>query len=301
MLLGIEIMPNVELPKLLKIAKKAETNGFDIIWVTDHYNNRELFTTLTYLACNTEKVLLGAGVANIYTRAPLITLSAIETLNEISGGRAVLGLGPGDKVTLEKMGIRREKPVRKMRETIKVIRDTLKDKRLPINYQRKDIKIYIGAQGIKMLGVARELADGVLVNGSHERDIMFAREIVGKNIDVAAYTVFSIDEDSCKAKDHTRIIVAYVVAGAPRAVLERHGVDIEVSREIGEMLTEGRYKEVKALITDEMVESFAVAGDKGEVKKKIRRLEKAGATQIVVGSPIGVNKERAIDLISEIV
>ncbi|MDD1760544.1 MAG: LLM class flavin-dependent oxidoreductase, partial [Methanothrix sp.] len=87
------------------MAKLAEDAGFQNIWITDHYNNRDVWTTLAVLSMMTNKIQLGTGVTNPYTRNAAIIASSIASINELSGGRAILGIGPGDKATFEKMGI----------------------------------------------------------------------------------------------------------------------------------------------------------------------------------------------------
>lgn len=97
---GIEFVPQEPLDKLIKLAKLAEEVGFEYLWVTDHYNNKNVYETLALIAKETSTIKLGPGVTNPYVRHPAITASAIATLDEISDGRAVLGMGPGDKKLL---------------------------------------------------------------------------------------------------------------------------------------------------------------------------------------------------------
>ncbi len=106
---GIEFVPADPALKIAYYAKLSEQQGFDYVWITDHYNNRDVYSTLTVLALNTNSIKIGSGVTNSYTRNPAITASSIASIAEISGGRAVLGLGPGDKATFDAMGIAWEK------------------------------------------------------------------------------------------------------------------------------------------------------------------------------------------------
>ena len=104
------------------MARLAEDAGFGNIWITDHYNNRDVWTTLAVLYLLTNKISLGTGVTNPYTRNAAITASSIASINELSGGRAILGIGPGDKATFDKMGIDWDKPLSRVRETVLAIR-----------------------------------------------------------------------------------------------------------------------------------------------------------------------------------
>ena len=96
-------------------------------------------------------------------------------------------------------------------------------------------------------------------------------------------------------------MAAFIIAGAPEAVLERHGIPIENKKEIADVIREGSFKELPALVTDQMIDKFAVAGDFGMCLKKAKELESAGVTQLVAGSPLGPNKEKSIKLIGRMI
>ncbi len=179
---GIEFVPDMKYYELEYYVKLAEDSGFDYTWITDHYNNRNVYSMLTILALKTRTIKLGPGVTNPYHISPALTASAIGTINEISGGRAVLGIGAGDKVTFERIGISWEKPLKRMREAVEIIRQLTEGKAVKydgeifkfngakLGFKPGSIPIYIGAQGPKMLQLAAELGDGVLINASRRRD-----------------------------------------------------------------------------------------------------------------------------------
>ncbi len=323
---GIEFVPNMEISKLVDYCVLAEENGFGAVWITDHYNNRNVYATLAMVASRTSRIKLGPGVTNPYHIHPALTASAIATINEISEGRAMLGIGAGDKTTLEKLGIQWTRPLTYMRETVEVIKQLLEGK--SVNYDGKVVKIqgarldfkageipvYIGAQGAKMLELAGELGNGVLVNASHPRDFDFAVKQVKKGMektgktefDVVAYTCMSVDNDSQKARNSARIVVAFIVAGSPDIIFERHGIPLEDVSKVREALnnafTKGDWAGVGKAVTDDMLESFSIAGSPSEVIEKVIELRKIGVTQIVAGSPIGPSKKDSIRLIgSEII
>ena len=122
---GIEFVPEIPIPKLVKLVKLSEEVGFQYVWITDHYNNRNVYITLASIAYQTNKIKLGPGVTNPVLISPAWTASAMLTLNEISGGRAVLGLGPGDKATFSKLGFGFKSPLTRMRESILAIRSLM--------------------------------------------------------------------------------------------------------------------------------------------------------------------------------
>jgi 5,10-methylenetetrahydromethanopterin reductase len=320
---GIEFVPNMKYYELEYYVKLAEDSGFSYVWITDHYNNRNVYSMLTILALKTNSVKLGSGVTNPYHINPAVTASAIATINEISNGRAVLGIGAGDKVTFDRIGISWEKPLRRMRESVEIIRALHSGKSVKydgqifkfngarLDFKTGDIPIYIGAQGPKMLELAAELGDGVLINASHPRDFEVARENIEaglkkageKEFDVVAYASMSVDKDRDKARNSARIVVAFIVAGSPDVIFERHGISMDDVAKVREALnnafTKGDWGGVAKSVTDEMIDTFSISGTPDDVVERINELSKAGVTQVVAGSPIGPDKKKSIQLIGK--
>lgn len=322
MTFGIEFVPSDPVLKIAHYAKLAEQQGFDNVWITDHYNNRDVYTTLAFLAMNTNTIKLGTGVTNPYTRNAAITASSIGSVNEISGGRAILGIGPGDKATFDAMGISWDKPLSTTKETIEALRGFFGGKKVEMDgnmikfggakmaFKTGDVPIYMGAQGPKMLELAGEVADGVLINASHPKDFEVAVEKIAagakkagrdpSEVDVAAYACFSVDKDAAKAKSAAKVVVAFIVAGSPDMVLERHGIDVAAKADIGAAIAKGDFGALMGdLVTDDMISAFSICGTPEDCKARIDELMAIGVTQVVAGSPIGPNKEKAIKLIGK--
>lgn len=327
---GIEFVPNESVLKIAAYAKNAEERGVEYVWITDHYNNRDVYSTIAVLASATNKIKIGAGVTNPYTRSPVVTASCIASVNEIAGGRILLGVGPGDKMTFDALGIAGEKPLTAVKETVTVVRELLKGQKvsfdgdiihlknakLDFTDPKKtgvdmNIPVYVGAQGPKMLETAGAVGDGVLINGSHPDDFKAAVPMIQKgaadagrnfaDIDITAYTCFSIDDDAEKAYAAAKPVAAFIVAGAADPILKRHGIALENRTEIADTIAKGNFKELNTLVTDQIVDKFAVAGSFEDVTAKAKELEKAGVTQIVAGSPLGPNKEKSIKLIGKMI
>ncbi len=321
---GIEFVPQKHPEKIAKSVAMAEEVGLDYAWITDHYNNRNVYITLTVIAYKTSKIKIGPGVTNPYVINPCWTASAVATLNEISGGRAVLGIGAGDKATLEGIGVSWEKPLTTMREAVTIIRKLLdgekvsfegkafKVKSAKLSYKTETrIPIYIGAQGPKMLVLAGELGDGVLINASSPEDFELAVPAIKEGaqkasrdpsqIDITAYTCFSIDEDRNKAREAAVPVVAFIVAGSPETVLERHGISIEAANKLRECIGKGDFPGAFKLVNENMLETFSIYGTPEDCTGKIEELLKKGVTQVVFGSPLGADKKKAIQLIGEVV
>ena len=132
--------------------------------------------------------MIGPGVTNPYLINPVQTASTLMSLDNLSGGRAILGIGAGDKITLNLLGIERRKPLTAVKESTQIFRtifDTGKMKdfegkvfsveKAKVAFEKTgEIPIYIGAQGPKMLQLAGSMGQGVLVNASHPVDFEFA-------------------------------------------------------------------------------------------------------------------------------
>lgn len=314
---GIEFVPADPALKIGYLAKLAEDAGFDTIWITDHYNNRDVYTTLAALSFLTNRVKLGTGVTNPYTRNAAITASSIASINELSSGRAILGIGPGDKATFDKMGIDWDKPLTRVKDAVSAIRMFLAKgqvnqagfKGAQLAFSAGRIPIYIGAQGPKMLELAGAIADGVLINASHPEDFKYAVPVIkqgaekaGRNpmdVQICAYASFSADKDQAKAINAAKIVVAFIVAGSPENVLERHGINPEDAKKISDSIAKSDFKSVLEGVNSRMIEAFSVAGTPENCRARVDELLQTGVTQIVVGSPIGPDKERSIKLIGK--
>lgn len=315
---GIEFVPNEPLDKIVKLVKLAEDVGFEYAWITDHYNNKNVYEALALIADATETIELGPGVTNPYVRAPAITAAAIATLDEISNGRATLGIGPGDKATFDALGIEWTKPVTTIKESVAEMRTLLAGEKTPSGAQlggvkvvRDEVPIYQGAQGPKMLETAGEIADGVLINASNPKDYATAIPLIKKgaesagksltDVDVGAYTATSIGPDSQAAKDAAKIVVAFIAAGSPPPVLERHGLPEGINEKLGGMIGKGDFGGAIGAVDDALLDAFSVCGTPDEFIPKIKALEEGGVTQYVAGSPIGKDKEESIKLLGEVI
>ncbi|MHC1591182.1 MAG: 5,10-methylenetetrahydromethanopterin reductase [Candidatus Helarchaeales archaeon] len=321
---GIEFVPSEKTLDVAYYSKLAENEGFDNVWITDHFTNRSVFVSLTQVALYTSKITLGTGVTNYYHINPAVIASSIATISEISGGRAILGLGAGDKITLANLGIERKKPLTGMRESIEIIRrlwnegiveyngDVFKLPKARLNFKVKyKPLIYMAAQGPKMSQLAAEIADGVLINASHPRDYEQAKENfkIGlqkrdpkrKKFDVCAYCSFSIHDNPQKAENAAKIVVAFIVAGSIPPILERHGIPLEQAKNLEELLKKGKFKKAMEAVTPEMLDSFCIAGTPQQCIEKIETLQETGCTQLVCGSPLGPNIPKAIKQIGKTV
>jgi len=318
---GIEFVPRDLYWKTTFYAIQAEKIGFDYLWITDHFNNRNVYVSLAIVSAYTERIKFGPGVTNPYLVHPVVTAQGVATLNEIAPGRVICGLGVGDKTTLQMVNIEQRKPLATIRESVHIIREIASGRNLEmqgkifkvsgakLNFKVPNpISVFIGAQGPKMLALAAEIGDGVLINASHPQDIekamKFVREGAEKtdkkleDLSISAYTSFSIASSYDKALKTVIPVVAYIVAGSPEMILDRHGISVELASKIRDAIVHGQWKEAFSHVDNNMVEAFSICGTSETCIEKIDTLIKVGVNQIVVGSPIGPNMRKSINIIA---
>jgi 5,10-methylenetetrahydromethanopterin reductase len=325
---GIEFVPgNVNVKQVVNFCKLAESKDIDFAWITNHYNNRHCYPTLAAIAQATTALKMGPGIMNAFTDTPAAMASFFCTLNEISDGRAVLGIGPGDLSTLPKLAINADKPVARLEEAVVQIRklcagdqvsksgmqffdyDGAKLTGVNLPDKKKGVPIYIGAQGPKVLELAGKVGDGALINASNPKDFQIAIPIIKKasdavgkkSFDIGAYTAMSIDQSEKKARNAAKIVAAFIAAGSPEALLTRHGLDLNNVAKIKAALGKFDFKTVGELVGDKEIDAFTIAGTPEMVKAKCADLTKAGVTQIIFGSPLGPDMTNSIRLLGKYV
>lgn len=324
---GIEFVPgNVNVKQVVNYCKLAESKDIDFAWITNHYNNRHCYPVLAAIAQATTSLKMGPGIMNAFTDTPAAMASFACTLNEMSDGRAVLGIGPGDLSTLPKLAISPDKPVGRLEEAVVQIRKLCAGEEVKksgmqfFDYDgakmtgvtlpgKKGIPMYIGAQGPKVLELAGRIGDGALINASNPKDFAVAIPIIKgacekvnkKNFDIGAYTAMSIDQSEKKARNAAKIVAAFIAAGSPEPLLTRHGLDLANVAKIKEALGRFDFKAVGELVGDKEIDAFTIAGTPDMVKQKCEDLTKAGVTQIIFGSPLGPDMTNSIRLLGKYV
>lgn len=320
---SLELLLNRPLDEIVSLAQLAERRGFDTIWLPDKFLNRNVYTALTAIALSTHSIKLGPGTTNPYVVHPAWTASAAYTLNEVSRGRAVLGISPGDRATLDYIGIKRKKSLGAMYEAVDIISALLgggainymgevfrlKNAKMRYPPLQESIPIYMGAQGRSMLRIAGSIADGVLLNASHPRDVELAVELIDEgardsgrklsDLDIIAWTCFSVGYDSTEAREKAKNVVAFIVAGAPDSILESHGISKERGERIRKAIAMQDLKSSRRLVDEQMIEAFSVSGAPEECERKVEKIARAGAGHIAVGSPVGPRLKEGLEIISE--
>jgi len=320
MRLGVEFVPYMEADRIAALAKLVERLSFSQIWVCDHYHNRHVYVVLTKLASVTSRIRLGPGVTNPYTTHPAVTATAIATISEISGGRAMLGISAGDPLFLQTVGLKQEKPVKAVAEAIGMIRGLLSGRTVSFRGEvfscrgaklrfspRGQIPIYVGGRREKMLRLAGRLGDGALINASHPDDIGEAigyikRGMRGRkkeNFDFVAYMAVSLDRDVEIARRLVRGVVSFIASSAPESSLRRHGISERDVEKVRRRILAGSIEKAREAVTPRMIEAFSVTGPPEVFAERVEEIRELGITTVVVGSPIGADKPAVLKRISK--
>lgn len=315
-MIGIELTPEYPVDRVVDLGVDAERAGFDTLFTSCHYNNRDPFVVLAQLARATSSVRLGPGVMNPYEIHPVRLASTMATLSEASDGRAVFGVGAGDRSTLRNLGLADQRGLRSVLETFTVARQlwagervdhegTFRVREAGLNYEGAGCPVYVGGEGPHMCRMAAKHADGLLFNGSHPDDVAWARKQVEHGLDerptdrgafdFAAYTSVSIATDATAAREAARPPVAFITAGAAESVLERHGIDPHRASTIGEAISDGAFSTAFEAVTDAMVDAFCIAGTPETVTRRLSAVLEH-ADSVVVAAPLGPDVENAIEL-----
>jgi 5,10-methylenetetrahydromethanopterin reductase len=324
-MLAVELTPEHPVGRLGELGERAEDAGFDTVFVSSHYFNRDPFVALDRVARRTESVRVGPGVVNPYEYHPVTLASRVASLDEASGGRAVFGIGAGDPSSLRSLGLDDERGLRSVLESFRVARRLWAGERVDHDGsfeardadlkfdppEGDDIPVYVGGEGPGMCRMAATHADGLLFNGSHPDDLAWAREQVADGLaersddpapdgpadpgafELVAYASVSVAADPDAARAAARPAVAFIAAGAAPPVLDRHGLDRERAAEIGAASSAGAFDRAYGLVTPAMVAAFCAAGTPEAVADRLAALREH-ADGLVVGSPVGPDLEVAI-------
>ena len=324
MAIGAFIGAGRSLEGALERVRLAERLGYESIYVT-HIAARDSLTLLTRYATVTERVRLGTGVLPIFSRTPAATAQTAATIDEISGGRMVLGLGVSHRVTVENWyDAEIVKPVQQMREYVAVVRAILRGETPPegeffrsrfsfMGYPpRPELPIYVAALSPNMLRLAGEIADGVMLwlcNPDYIRETVIpavteGRARAGKDLegfDVVAAVPTAVTEDSSAARAaFRRELIPYASLPFYRTMLERSGFGADLAA-FDEGMAAGDTERAMASLSDQLLASLAGIGTAEEVRAKVAEYRAAGASSPCIGGIPGAGFDEALTAVAELI
>ena len=317
---GIELTPDQPVADMVDLAVKAEAAQLDAVFISNHFDNRDPFQVLTAIAQRTDSIQLGPGVMNPYEAHPVRLATQVATLTETAPGRVVCGIGAGDRATLTKLGITQERPVSRTAESITIIRRLLAGEQIDmagivkaqgarLSFTVNSVPIYVGAQGPTMLRMAAVESNGVLINAAHPSDYEHAIVQVEKGLSARSrptetfstigFVCTSLATDNESAREAATPPTAFITAGAPDHILERHGIDDDRVARIRRALETGNHAQAYEAVTDQMRDTFCVAGTPETVKERLADIARY-VDGLVIGSPLGPDRTDSIALLEDI-
>ncbi len=289
--------------RYVEAAEFAESHGIDSLWLADSQMiHRDVYECLAVCALRTKRMKLGTAVTNPITRDITTTACAISTLDEISSGRAVLGIGPGDS-SVRRIG-RSPSTVSQLENSVSRIRricsgeelEFPNGERVSMRWSKRTVPIYVSATGPRMLKLAGQVGDGVIVNvGTGEEALRTAVSNVNAGLQerqetrefhIADLSFVSLAEERHSAIEAAKPYVVWYWKNA-RHLFRDNKID---TRDLERIDVESKYVEHDHIhtdnwsnasvrskfITDEMVEKFTVAGTPEDCLKKLKDKERAG-------------------------
>ena len=322
--IGTFISAGRSLEQAVERVRLAEELGYDSTYVT-HIAGRDSLTVLAAYAQATSRIRLGTGVLPIYSRHPVATAQTAATIDEMSGGRMVIGLGVSHRVVVEGWyGTEIEKPVAEMREYASAVRamfggeEPPEGERWPTKFRfsgydpRPELPIYIAALSPKMLQLAGEIADGVLLwlcDPPYVRDVVIpevtkGREKAGKPLDgfdIVPAVPSGLTEDRDATLERFRAdLIPYMSLPFYRAMLERSGFGEEIAGFDAGIGT-GDVEAAKSAMSVVMLESLGGFGSAEQVQGAVQRYLDAGATSPGVSPVPGADAEATLRAGAELI
>jgi len=303
---------------LISIAKQADSLGYHSFWTGESWG-RDVFTVLTMVACHTENLRLGAGIVNVFSRTPALIAQTVASLDILSKGRAILGLGSSGRIVVENWhGVPFDSPLARTREYIDIIRLALSGG--PVNHQGKfyqmdrfrmmsppvqeRVPIYIASLGPKNLALTGELADGWLPIWAHREQIPDLKEAIGlaaakagrviTDVTTAPYIMCYAAGDPQDLAIGDRLLrdhMAYYIGGMGSYYFDsfsRAGFASE-AQAVQDAWGSGDRERAAAAVSDRMLESVAVIGTPEQCRSQLAQFRQAGVDLPIATFPHGAD------------
>ncbi len=309
---------NYDRKGVLRAAQVAEELGYDSIWIPEAWAY-EQFQLLTEIALCTKRIKVATGIANVFSRSPGLLAMSAATLDEISEGRAVLGLGTSGKVVVENFhGVPYEKPLTRLRETIGICRALWRGDRLTpelstrfdarhfkleMNPLRTNIPIYVASLQEKAITEIGRYADGWLPTFwpyKHLDDgiklIADGARAAGRDasaIEVAPFVGVVPLEDVGMARQMIKPLVAFYIGGMGtyyHAMFCRYGFQ-ENADLVRDLYNRGQRKEATAAVSDELIDAIAICGPAAHCREKLQEWHNHGVGSALLNLPPNVPVE----------
>ena len=285
---AFSVMPHHSVARAVELARLGEQIGYERCWVYDEgLAAQDVYVTMTAIAVATDTLEIGPGITNPYTRHAGATAGAIAALDELSGGRAFLGIGAGGSLTLDPLRIERRRPLTAVRETIEACRRLfagetvtvdgtavrLREASLPC--ARPGTEIWLAGRGPRMLELGGASCDGVFLDFVHKPDLRAITERIRRSGRAAsnqprvAYSTMLVTDEASMAC--CKLNMTYRLVDSPPEVQAAIGLSESDAAAIRAAMA-GGLSAAAELVRDEWVLPFVIAGTPADCADELRRL-----------------------------
>jgi 5,10-methylenetetrahydromethanopterin reductase len=312
----------------LEYVRYAEGRGFEAVWQAESRLVRDAVVPMAAYAAVTERIKVGSGVINNWTRNIGLLAATFLTLDDLAPNRVICGIGAWWDPLARNVGVDRRNPLQAMRETVEVLRRLLAMERVTFHgefhhvegieldvvhgrREPRNVPIYIGATGPKMMELTGEIADGVVLNycvpPEYNAEALEQLEAGARRagrsldrLDRPQLVVCSVDHDREKALDTTRELLTQYLAQQPH-IAKASGVAPEIVRQIQSILgwpaTHEQIRQAKHLVPDDLVVRITASGTPEEARAKVDEYCRTGCTCPIL-YPVGGDVRLLIDTFS---
>ena len=299
------------------LALEAERLGYEAVWTAEAYGS-DVFTPLAWIGAKTSKIKLGTGIAQLSARTPAALAMTAATLDYLSGGRVILGLGvSGPQVVEGWYGVPFPKPLARTREYVDIVQKILrregpvtndgehyplpypsgtglgKSLKLTIHPFRNKIPIWLAAEGPRNVALAAEIADGWLpMFYSPYRGGEFDEALAGApdGFEVACVVTVNIADDVAEALMLVKFFLSFYIGGMGAKdenfhlnIVKRMGFEDE-ARKVQELFISGRRDEAVKAVPDELADEISLCGPPDRIKERLEAWVKSPVTQLIAGT-----------------
>jgi F420-dependent oxidoreductase-like protein len=309
---------------VLRAAQLAEDLGYDSIWIPEAWAY-EQFQLLTEIAVHTTRIKLATGIANVFSRSPGLLAMSAATLDEISDGRVILGLGTSGQVVVENFhGVRYTKPLTRLRDTIAILRTLWRGERLTPELSslfdlrhfklemqpfRPDIPIYVASLQERAIREIGRSADGWVPTFWPYRNFKDGKawlragaEAAGRDVDaieIAPFVAVVPLDDVAMARSLVKPGVSFYIGGMGRYYYEtfcRFGFK-DNADEVRDLYNSGKRREASAAVSDELIDAIAICGPLAHCRAKLAEWRANGMGAALLNLPQGVPAEMVEQLL----
>ena len=315
MKLALGFNPVLSMQEASRIASSAEGLGFDSVWMHESLFQRDVVTYISAMAGATNKIRLGSGVINTFTRHPVTAATTFATLSELSGGRVNLGVGLGSFPTIPLIGhqifpVEKARPLRRLKEYIQIVKMVWEGNKvdfdgeffqvhnLTLGFKTSGTPVFVASLSPKTQAFAATVADGVILSpalnsarGTEKmvENVKRGEAKRGRTVERASYMLTSLDPDPAKAAQAVRdyYFFVYQLAEVVRPeVLAPYGISEEQLKPMKEAWKKGDLPEAKRLVPDQAIEVLTITGDGDHASDRLKEYSTVGVT-LPIAMPIG--------------